>query len=132
MSAFSLFSRYWLPLIAYCLLIFFQSGRPSLQELPALPFMDKWLHLAGYALLGMLFDRAYRRQWPQASPRLLFWASVVSTALYGLSDEFHQYFVPARSADPLDAAADALGGLLGVAAFRGFSTWSARRSGAAL
>jgi VanZ family protein len=34
--------------------------------------------------------------------------------LYGVSDEFHQYFVPGRSVEALDVLADALGGLLGA------------------
>ena len=37
------------------------------------------------------------------------------TILYGFSDEFHQYFVPGRFADPADFAADAAGALLATA-----------------
>jgi VanZ family protein len=37
----------------------------------------------------------------------------VLTALYGLSDEWHQSFVPARYAEAGDVLADLLGGLLG-------------------
>ncbi len=128
---FSLLFAYWLPLVAYCVLIFIQSSHPAPEGLPDVPFMDKWLHLAGYGLLGALCDRAFRRQWPRVPLRRLFWAAVIATALYGASDEFHQYFVPFRSADVLDAAADALGGLLGVVAFRRLSAWAARRFGAA-
>jgi VanZ family protein len=76
---------------------------------------DKLLHLAGYALLGVLFYRAYRSRWENMPARRLFWLSAASTALYGLSDELHQYFVPYRNADVMDAAADAAGGLIGAA-----------------
>jgi VanZ family protein len=36
--------------------------------------------------------------------------TVIAAALYGASDEFHQYFVPHRSCDAADWAADLLGG----------------------
>ena len=127
-STFSLIFSYWLPPVAYCLLIFFQSSLPAAAPLPDVPLMDKWVHLVGYALLGALFDRAFRRQWPRAPRRRLFWAAVAATALYGASDEIHQYFVPFRHADPLDAAADALGGLLGAAAWRRLSARARHRS----
>jgi VanZ family protein len=41
------------------------------------------------------------------------WLAVVA---FGISDEWHQSFVPGRSADVLDVLADAAGGALGVAA----------------
>ncbi|MGH8657315.1 MAG: VanZ family protein [Gammaproteobacteria bacterium] len=38
------------------------------------------------------------------------------TILYGISDEFHQSFVPGRQPSWYDVLADGLGGLLGVLA----------------
>jgi VanZ family protein len=108
------FLKYWLPLIAYCLLIFIQSSFPSPVKEPDIPFFDKYLHMLGYALLGALFCRAY------GSLRFggKFWRiallSVLSAGLYGISDEIHQYFVPGRSADVMDAAADFVGAVWGV------------------
>jgi VanZ family protein len=70
--------------------------------------------MLGYALLGALFCRAY------GSLRLggKFWRvallSVLSAGVYGISDEIHQYFVPGRSADVMDVAADFIGAALGV------------------
>jgi VanZ family protein len=112
-----IFLSCWLPLMGYCVLIFVQSSHPVPNEISRLDISDKALHVAGYALLGALFYRAYRSLWGRFPERTLFWASAVSAALYGLSDEIHQYFVPFRSADPLDFAADAFGGLLGAAAW---------------
>ena len=40
--------------------------------------------------------------------------SAVVTVVYGFSDEFHQLYVPGRSADMYDLAADAAGALLFV------------------
>jgi VanZ family protein len=108
------FLKYWLPLIVYCLAIFIQSSFPSPVKEPDIPFFDKYLHMLGYALLGVLFCRAYGplrlggKYWRAA---LL---SVLSAGLYGISDEIHQYFVPGRSADVMDVAADFVGAAWGV------------------
>ena len=122
------FIRYWLPLIAYCLLIIVQSHFPTPTAIPRLPFFDKLLHTGGYALLGLLFCRAYHFRWPQASSRTLGRASVLSTALFGLSDEIHQYFVPFRSAESMDVLADTVGGFLGVLVFLVYLSYVRRRS----
>jgi VanZ family protein len=42
---------------------------------------------------------------------------------YGASDEVHQAFVPGRSADPADWAADALGVLAGTFAYARLRAW---------
>jgi VanZ family protein len=35
-------------------------------------------------------------------------------AMFGLSDEIHQYFVPGRNMDPLDLLTDAIGAALAL------------------
>jgi VanZ family protein len=113
-STLHLFLYYWLPLIAYSGLIVFQSHYPAPESIPRLPYFDKLLHIGGYSLLGLLFCRAYRSRWPIASGRSLARLAVLSAALFGLSDEIHQSFVPFRTADAWDVLADALGAALGV------------------
>jgi VanZ family protein len=113
-SPLRLFLYYWLPLIAYSALIVFQSHYPTPESVPRLPFFDKLLHAGGYGLLGLLFCRAYRSRWPVASEPSLARLAVLSAALFGLSDEIHQSFVPFRTADAWDVLADALGAALGV------------------
>jgi VanZ family protein len=46
-------------------------------------------------------------------PRAARWAALLGS-LYGLTDEFHQRFVPHRSAELGDWAADTLGAALGA------------------
>jgi VanZ family protein len=102
------------PLTLYCVFIFIQSQLPVPFEMPDVSHFDKLLHFGAYGVMAILFYRTYLAGWPQAMKRTLIWASVISTALYGLSDEIHQFFVPARSADPLDWLADAVGGAVGA------------------
>ena len=41
--------------------------------------------------------------------------ALVLATLYGVTDEFHQMFVPGRTADRYDVLADGIGATLGVA-----------------
>ena len=105
---------YWLPLIAYCAFVYIQSSYPAPESLPSFDFSDKLYHFAGYALMGILFYRAYQTLPIKDNTFLLILLSMISAALYGISDEIHQSFVPYRDGNLLDAVADALGGVGGV------------------
>lgn len=113
-TAMHLFIRNWLPVIGFCILIFVQSSFPTSDHLPTINLSDKVLHFSAYAILAVLFCRAFngmarlRNRW-----RLLFLISVMATTAYGLSDELHQSFVPGRNADAGDAVADFAGSLAG-------------------
>jgi VanZ family protein len=108
------FALRWLPLIVYCLLIYIQSDHPSPESLPSFEFSDKLLHFAGYAVLGVLFYRAYQTLSLINNIRFLLLLSMISASLYGVSDEIHQAFVPARDAQLSDVIADILGAVCGV------------------
>ncbi len=108
----------WLLLIGICLLIFWQSSAPLPPQTPSLPGLDKLAHAAVYALLAFLAARAFATLPVFKDPRLLPGAAVVFAALYGLSDELHQTFVPGRSADVWDLAADLAGAVAGALIYR--------------
>ncbi|MCP4371957.1 MAG: hypothetical protein GY797_28140 [Deltaproteobacteria bacterium] len=108
------FFRYWFPLITYCILIFLQSSFPSIESVPELPYSDKLLHFFAYAVLGALFLRAYKTLRIRNKLKLLIILSVLSSSLYGISDEVHQHFVPYRSFEYFDILADILGSVFGV------------------
>jgi len=108
------FLIYWLPVVLYCTAIFIQSSYPSVARLPDLPFGDKYLHVAGYALLGIRFFRAIRSSHGGNRISLVILLSISAATAYGISDEIHQYFVPSRSADVMDALADMVGSGMGV------------------
>jgi VanZ family protein len=116
----------WLPLIAYCAFVYIQSSYPSPESLPSFDFSDKLYHFAGYALMGILFYRAYVTLPIKDNTSLLILFSMISAALYGLSDEIHQSFVPYRDGNLLDAVADALGGVVGVYVYY---LWTTARNG---
>ena len=111
---FKRFAYYWLPVLLYCLLIFIQSSFPASEYVSEFDFSDKLLHVGAYAVLGFLLYRAFSAMDNGATTARFIAMSIFLTALYGASDEIHQYFVPSRSAEFLDFAADAIGGILGV------------------
>jgi VanZ family protein len=100
----------WAPPLAYAGLIFFLSSREVPEVLAPPGGLDKLLHLAEYAVLGALLSRALLGT---GAPGTILWAGLLG-AVYGITDELHQYFVPSRSAEGLDALADALGSFLGA------------------
>jgi VanZ family protein len=96
------------------LFIFIQSSFPSPIREPDVPFFDKYLHFIAYAVLGILFLRAYRTlRWGDDKIKV-FLLSILSAGLYGISDEIHQYFVPGRNADILDAMVNFFGAVCGA------------------
>lgn len=108
------FIYYWLPVLLYCLLIFIQSSYPSPENIPSLPYIDKVIHFAVYAILGILFFMAFRTQRFKENINMVIILSILSSSLYGMSDEVHQYFVPHRDADLMDFLADVAGSICGV------------------
>ena len=104
----------FLPVMAYAGLIVFLSSRSD--PLPFLPpaffLHDKLLHATEYAVLGGLLVHALRFAGVRPRPALI--ASVVLASAFGATDEFHQSFVPGRSADVADWAADTLGAAVGA------------------
>lgn len=111
------FLFYWFPVFIYCLLIYIQSSYPSPETIPDLPYMDKLLHFTAYAFLGALFFRAFKKRRFANNIRRAIICSIFASTLYGLSDELHQFYIPYRNADFIDALADMLGSIGGVYLF---------------
>ena len=75
----------------------------------------KGAHFTEYAVLGMLIRNALRRR-PLAKG--LQWAIPIGmSALYAVTDEIHQYFVPGRACRFLDMCIDTAGAAFGTAIF---------------
>jgi len=142
------FFKYWLPALIWMTLIFSASSDSHSYERSSLfvePFLH-WLfpqmpeaqvkeihflirkcgHLTEYAVLALLLWRAVRRPvkndsrpwvWPEAGLALAI------VFLYAASDEFHQSFVPTRTAQVSDVFIDTAGGAAGLLALWAFGRW---------
>ena len=123
-------AKNWLPAIAWaCLISFlstdaFSSDETSVFILPVLHLLipranaetlelmhaiiRKTAHLTEYFIFSILLMRALRGQERGWRLRWAIWA-VVLAAGYASFDEFHQSFVPSRTASPWDALLDTFG-----------------------
>lgn len=104
----------WGPVVLYMALIFVLSSIPQPPDVPGsgLPYFDKYVHVALYAGLSLLFIRARSGGWSHSITLGAALLAVLFSIAYGASDELHQYFVPPRQMDLLDLLADALGAAL--------------------
>lgn len=107
----------WAVLLGLCALIFVQSHGLVLTNIPMPMHVDKVLHFFCFALLAILFYRAYQCLPLRPSVKILVVLSALSAIVYGVGDEFHQSFVPFRVSDRLDIAADAAGALFGLGSY---------------
>jgi len=71
----------------------------------------KTAHFAEYAVLAWLAARAFRFSARELLRERWFWISLALVVVYALSDEFHQSFVPSRTASIYDSIIDSIGGL---------------------
>lgn len=112
------FFYYWLPPLAWMLLIFIVSAQPTLPHAPQ-AFLDlllkKGAHMLEYAILFVLLWRALSVSRPSLSSLIM---ALALTMLYAASDEFHQTFVPGRQGRLTDVLIDSSG-----AAMAALATW---------
>jgi len=92
----------------------------SKPPVPKLKFfeIDKLYHLIEYGILSFLSLRAFMN-----SPRKILssdavFFTVLTTVVFGLTDEIHQAFVPGRSSNIADWVFDSLGAVAGVLALK--------------
>jgi len=75
------------------------------------PGADKIAHFGFYGVMGFLFV-LWRRELGAGAATAVIWAAIFA-AFLGAVDEFHQQWVPGRSMEFLDWAADFAGGTTG-------------------
>lgn len=113
---------YLLLLVAWVGVTFVLTSIPHVDlERYSFRFADKLAHAGVYAVTGLLF--ALWRRAGGASATAAIAGAVAFVAVAGAVDEAHQYFVPGRSMDARDLAADLLGGAAGAL----FHTLAVRR-----
>jgi VanZ family protein len=72
-------------------------------------YMRKSGHFLGYGLIGLAWLRAWRMSLPGATFLIDLALSMAGTVLIATSDEFHQSFLPNRTASPRDVLLDCTG-----------------------
>ena len=110
----------WGPPVAWMAAIFWVS---SLSDVPGVPgrVSPAVAHFGEYAVLALLLVRAFAGGHSAGVTwRTLAAAGLVSTA-YGISDEWHQSFVPGRAPELADVAMDAAGAAAAAGAARAWS-----------
>lgn len=110
------FFKYHFLFLLWLVIIFVESSISS-TEYPKIEIWsaDKILHIGVFGLLTVLcyISLIHQRKYPLLLKHALI-ISLIFASLYGLSDEFHQYFVPNRDCDFWDWLADAAGAVLGI------------------
>lgn len=101
-------------MILWGCLIFSLSSIPSknLPHIGLFPNADKVIHAGLFFVFCGLAHRAFRYQRNGLLIQLSLFLALVTTVVYGFSDEFHQLYVMGRTADIYDMLADTFGGVL--------------------
>jgi len=105
----------WLPVGLWMALLFYLSSKSSLGLASRVP---DWISHGGvYLALGCLLCRAIAGGLlPLQLPGAVL--AVALATLYGVSDEYHQSFVPGRDSSWGDVAKDLAGATIGAIGFR--------------
>jgi VanZ family protein len=111
--------------ILYLAAISILSHQPALRPPGDLP--DWLMHLIEYGGLGVLVARVVVAPPAGLKVSRVVWGAAVCAA-FGVLDEFHQSFVPGRTADIRDVAADAAGATLALTAWALVSARWGRRA----
>jgi len=107
-----------LPALLIAGIIWFLSSQHTLPQLKSILGWDKLQHLLAYGALGLAVGLwASPVFWERRPALTLLWVTLAGS-VYGVIDEFHQYFVPGRDCNVWDWIADTLGVFLGALAIK--------------
>lgn len=113
----------WAVVGAYAALIFYFSSLSHPLPQPVSKYFQDWvLHSVEYGLFGILLAWAAGLSFPALSSSGLIALVFLVGTLYGISDEWHQSFVPERESCVKDALVDA------AAVFCGAYAWTRKKT----
>ena len=96
-------------------MIFYLSHQPGdLSIFPQFFGIDKLLHVIAYGSLAAAFLYGLNPFTKSSSRALTAVVVLLFCVLFGVSDEYHQSFIPGRSVSAWDVVADGVGALLVV------------------
>lgn len=105
--------KFWFPVYACMGLIFYFSSLPA-KDIPSLfAYQDIVFHLVIYGLLAYFFTRALKNTYGGLTLSKTLYFTVIFGVIYGLTDEFHQLFVPGRYMSVFDLLIDGVGSFTG-------------------
>jgi VanZ family protein len=135
--------KYWVPVIAWILLIFLASGDLMSAEhtsrflVPILRWLNpeisvgtlaeihfcvrKAAHVTEYAILALFVSRAIFRENSNRARSALFVGAWIACTLVAACDEFRQSFVESRGASPWDVMIDSAGAIFGLLVYARFA-----------
>jgi VanZ family protein len=113
----------WALVLAWMGLIFFLSSRSTLPKPSGISSSLEAItgHFTVYAVLAALVAFALADTGLPTSRRLA--VAFLFAVVYGVSDEFHQSFVPGRDPDLFDLMIDAIGAATGLVVFMIVERW---------
>jgi VanZ family protein len=135
LKALKQFVLYWLPPLAWMGLIYGLSSQSMLPELPDTvawyeavdTALHKCAHMVAYGVLAWLYLRVLGLHFdPSATLRVV---SIVAAMVYGLTDEYHQTFVPGREGRLSDVGVDTVGACAAMVVDRWVTRRRLRRKG---
>jgi len=105
-------SLVYFPLYFYWIILFALTSFPT-DALPSFGIGDKFEHLIAYFVLTILMQLTFhfQKKYERLKLKPGYYAVLIS-ALYGIVDEVHQYFIPGRYCDILDLLANFVGIIL--------------------
>lgn len=106
----------WGPVIFFAGLVFIVSNMSHPVNDDPFKYFDKVAHVSEYGLFSLLLFRALKGSLHSTGFFLLAILTIAITLGYGISDEIHQYFIPARQSDIKDVIADGLGATIAMMA----------------
>lgn len=103
----------YVPMVAVMGTIYLLSAQPGDSlSLPQLPGLDKLAHMTAYGILAMSILFAFSKSTKKNDVQRVVLLTVTCCLAYGITDEFHQAFVPGRSPSLLDLLADCFGAVM--------------------
>lgn len=102
----------WVITAGYAGVIFYLSSQ-SWTGVKLFTNADKLIHIVEYAAFGFLCLWSLRTT-SLRHKHVIVYVAAAAAALYGATDEIHQYFVPGREASVIDFLLDAVGAFIGA------------------
>lgn len=100
----------WVPVVLWGLVIFLFSANPTVKTTEVFWqdfIFKKSAHIIEYAILSLLVYRALIGSGVKPKQAMIY--AIITSVLYGVTDEFHQSFTPGREPRLRDVVFDTIG-----------------------